>query len=267
MSINRLPVNISSDFIRLYYLTEFDKNKKGNSGVVVDDACYELMFSKEKNIKLIDGNNTLFDLPSFYTFNYMKGPFRFDYPNTLTSFCVKLQPWMNASFVPTKASKLLNLDEFYENSTRQLHDHIFNSNSIDEMVEHVEPFLHSLNIVPNKDVELVKSICNLIYEKSGAITVKEISEQFSIYRQKLNFVFKKEVKYTLKTFINNIRIRSCLAHKMTHPEIKLTDIAYKYGFYDQAHFVRTFKNACGVTPSEYIKNPGYSFLSWEKDAI
>lgn len=258
------PLNVSIDSIRLYYYLEFDQNKNPNSGIVVDDACYELMFVKEKNVKIITGNKEIFLLPPCYTLNNLTGPFRFEFPETFSSFCIKLQPWMNASYIPTKKSQLLNLNELYATNSDQLHQKLFHSESFDEMVDHAEFFLLSLSIQPNKNVGLVKDICSLIYEKSGNITVNEIADRFNIYRQKLNALFKQEVKYTLKTFINNIRIRSCLAYKFKHPEISLTEIAYQFGFYDQAHFIRSFKKACGVTPSEYVKTPGYSFLSWER---
>lgn len=261
---SKSPINIPRDKIRLYYYIEFNQFKTKNSGVIVDDSCYELMFVKEKNVKIIDGNGKIHLLPQFYTLNNLKGPFRFEFPNTFSSFCVKLQPWMNTSYVPAKNSQVLDLSELYNKNTNDLHQAIFNTNSIDEMVDLVEEFLNGLSILPNKDVELIKNICSLIYERSGDITVKEIADTFNIYRQKLNALFKKEVKYTLKVFINNVRIRSCLAYKLSNPQISLTEIAYKFGFYDQAHFIHSFKNACGVSPSDYVKDPGYSFLSWER---
>ncbi len=264
ISNNKLPINVSPELIRLYYYIEFDQNINVNSGIIVDDCCYELMFVKEKKVKINTGDNKTFLLPPFYTLNNLQGPFKFEFEEMFTSFCIKLQPWMNASFISIEESKVLNLNTYFNNAADQLHHNIFKSASIDEMIEHAERFLLSLT-VPKKEeeVDVIKNICNLIYEKSGNITVQEISDKYGIYRQKLNAIFKKEVKYTLKTFINNIRIRSCLAHKFKNPNLTLTEIAHQYGFYDQAHFIRSFKKACGITPSEYVKSPGYSRLPYE----
>jgi AraC-like DNA-binding protein len=33
----------------------------------------------------------------------------------------------------------------------------------------------------------------------------------------------------------------------------LTSIAYEFGYFDQSHFIRDFKNFSGITPSEYIR--------------
>lgn len=253
------PIKLSTDLIRSFYYLELDQSKQINSGVIIDDACYELMFIKEQNVKLIDGKNETFIIPPCYTLNNLQGPFRFKFAENFTTFCIKLQPWMNLSYVPTKKSQVLDLNKLYPEYMNTLHVKLFSSKSLKEMISHAEIFLLSLDVQMNERTALIKNICELIYEKSGNITVNEISETFNIYRQKLNAVFKEEVKYTLKNFINLIRIRACLNHKIHTPEVSLTEISYLFGYYDQAHFIRSFKKACGVTPSEYVKTPGYSF--------
>jgi len=261
VSISKPSRKVSGDSIHSFYYAELDQTKEKNSGVVIDDACYELMFVKEKNVKLINGDNEIYSLPNAYTFNNLGGPFRFDFPESFSSFCIKLQPWMNASYVPTKKSQLLDLNQLYSEFINPLHKNLFATDSFEEMVELAEDFLIALNIAPNKDVALIRNVCLLIYEESGNITVAEISDRFNIYRQKLSFLFIQEVKYTMKQFINCVRIRACLSHKLKHKDMSLTEIGHKFGYYDQAHFIRSFKSACGITPSEYVNNPGYSMIS------
>jgi AraC-like DNA-binding protein len=38
------------------------------------------------------------------------------------------------------------------------------------------------------------------------------------------------------------------------PSKRLTQIAYEHGYYDQAHFIRAFKQFTNMTPKEYRKN-------------
>lgn len=237
-----------------------DQSKEMNSGVIIDDACYELMFVKEKNVKIKNGNEGIYLLPSSYTLNNLTGPFKFEFPETFSTFCIKLQPWMNASYVPTERSQVLDLNKIYPEHIDELHFNIFNAETIEGMVIYAEQFLETIEIKTNEKTELIRKICDLIYLKSGNISVNEIAEEFNIYRQKLNLIFKQETKYTLKNFINCVRIRACLGYKLKNPKISLTEIGYMYGYFDQAHFIKSFKSACGVTPSEYVKNPGYSFV-------
>jgi len=39
-----------------------------------------------------------------------------------------------------------------------------------------------------------------------------------------------------------------------NPTAKLTEIAYEYGFCDQAHFSRVFKEYTGFSPKEFLSN-------------
>ena len=259
ISISRPPINVSNEIIRSYYYLEFIQSKNKNSGIVIDDCCYELMFVKEQNVKFINGDNKSFLIAPSFTLINPKPPFRFEFSKTFSVFSIKLQPWMNTSYIPISKGKTLNLNTLYHDPINVLQKNLFNSKSIDKMVEHAEEFLMTLNISLNERTELVKNICKAIYDKSGNITVNEIAVQFDMYRQKLNQLFKEEVKYTLKTFINNIRIRACISYKLKNPEISLTEIGYRFGYFDQAHFTHSFKKACGVSPSEYVNNLGYSF--------
>ncbi len=61
-------------------------------------------------------------------------------------------------------------------------------------------------------------------------------------------------------------------YQMHRPHPSLTDITYQCGFYDQAHFVRTFKLFTGLTPRQYKKAmgdlPGHIFkISGENNSL
>lgn len=51
--------------------------------------------------------------------------------------------------------------------------------------------------------------------------------------------------FTLKCICETITVLQ------NNPTIKLTELAYNQGFYDQAHFIRVFKEHTGVTPKEF----------------
>lgn len=51
----------------------------------------------------------------------------------------------------------------------------------------------------------------------------------------------------LKKYINSISY-------LHHTSQSLTSISYESGFYDQAHFIRTFREFTNISPKEYRKN-------------
>jgi AraC-like DNA-binding protein len=51
--------------------------------------------------------------------------------------------------------------------------------------------------------------------------------------------------YTLKCICETIKVLQ------NNPTVKLTELAYNQGFYDQAHFIRVFKEHTRLTPKEF----------------
>lgn len=68
--------------------------------------------------------------------------------------------------------------------------------------------------------------------------------KFSILRK-----FRKDHKLTPHSYIINKRIE--LAKKLLLNKDSIADIAVNTGFFDQSHFIKTFKNYVGMTPSQY----------------
>jgi len=199
-TIIRPPSKISKEIIRSFYYLEFDQTKESNSGIVVDDACYELLFVKEKNVNFINSDKEAFRIPPSFTLINPKSPFKFEFPETFSVFSIKIQPWMNASYVPTQKGKVINLDTIYP-KINELHQALMDAESIQKKIDRAENFLLGLPIKQTEETNLIKNICLLIYERFGNITVNEIADEYKIYRQKLNQLFKQEVKYTLKVLL------------------------------------------------------------------
>ena len=103
-------------------------------------------------------------------------------------------------------------------------------------------------------MEFVKALCLYIYDKEGVLTVNDLSAVFNKSRQYLNKVFKQEVMYGLKKFIITVRILALVKYKVKNTDISLTQLSYAYGYFDQSHFIRDFKNVCGVTPRHFFNN-------------
>lgn len=77
-----------------------------------------------------------------------------------------------------------------------------------------------------------------------------------VHRSKYHFarVFREEVGVPPWTYVVETRLRTARHLLDTRPDLSLTEIALRAGFYDQPHFTRVFKKAEGVTPGAYRKD-------------
>ncbi|MBQ8714220.1 MAG: response regulator [Prevotella sp.] len=54
-------------------------------------------------------------------------------------------------------------------------------------------------------------------------------------------------------FIRNYRIKTACKLAQQHPDLRVSDIAYRVGFKDPKYFATTFKKEMGIQPSEYFE--------------
>ncbi len=252
------PLELSKELIRSFYYTEIDKSTKDNSGVIVDDACYELLFVKEKNVLLYAGESLLGTIPSAFTMHRVLPPFRFEFEDTLTVFAIKLQPWANSTFISNELNVgLIALKSALGDSISEFEKELF-SRSFEQNIKRAESLILSMDIKPDDSFYLAQKACTLIYQHQGNITVVDLASEMGMTRQRLNLLFQQQVKYSVKTFITLVKLRGCMEFKLKNPEMSLSDAAYEFGFYDQAHFIKSFKKYCGANPLSLIKEFSYS---------
>jgi AraC family L-rhamnose operon regulatory protein RhaS len=84
------------------------------------------------------------------------------------------------------------------------------------------------------------------------LTVDDISKKFSINRTSLSKMFQDNVNESFITYLNKLRvfIASQLLRDTTLP---ISEIMFRVGMNDPAHFLRTFKRYMNLSPSDYRK--------------
>jgi len=112
----------------------------------------------------------------------------------------------------------------------------------------VEQFL----ISQLKDIQtdkLISEAVKLIYEHKGNIRIKELIERLFISQSPFEKRFRKVVGTTPKKFASIIRFNSIL-NGMTEAK-SLIEICHENNFFDQAHFIKDFKQFTGDTPEHF----------------
>jgi len=101
--------------------------------------------------------------------------------------------------------------------------------------------------------QVLLSAIENIKRYKGCLSVKELADIEFYSHRHLNRLFTDYLGTNVKTFLNIVRINFML-QKMNNGRHRPVDIAQTVGFYDQAHFIRTFKSICGTTPKKYFEN-------------
>lgn len=242
---------LSNEIVRCYYFASIEKV---NTGILVEDGCCEFMFIKETGIKIKTGQNNIIDLPKFFGIGKVPMPYKLIFPESITIFSVKLQPWVGGFFFNSNENGIYSLNDIEYASFESLHRKIFTSKNFQEMVEHAESHLRQLAMPTDAYYEVGKKICKIIGTTNGVVNSRAIVSQFPFSRQKVNRLFLNQTKNSIKEYSVYVRIRALLDYKSKHQELSLTNIAYDFGYFDQSHFIKDFKKVTGVTPSKFLKS-------------
>lgn len=87
---------------------------------------------------------------------------------------------------------------------------------------------------------------------SEKFSLEELSRELSIHPIHLSRSFSRYFHCTLGEYVRSVRIERSLA-LMSSKNLSITEIAFMCGFADQSHFLRSFKQIMGVSPSTYRK--------------
>ncbi|WP_405384389.1 DUF6597 domain-containing transcriptional factor [Maribacter sp. LLG6340-A2] len=124
-------------------------------------------------------------------------------------------------------------EDLFENITRILNKKITGLLQ-NQVIQYDQRFLDSLN---------------LIFQKNGFLdTEKELSTGLS--SRQLRRIFNFYIGTTAKSFSNVVRFQHILNAKPSKQTLKVNKLYYDVGFFDQAHFIKSFKTFYGVTPTE-----------------
>ena len=100
----------------------------------------------------------------------------------------------------------------------------------------------------NDDSRLYNAI-NIILQNFGVLNV-ETDIDTGISPRQLRRLFKFYIGDTTKTFSKVVRFQNILRAKPSAQSLRENKLFFDAGYYDQAHFIKEFKNFYGVTPSK-----------------
>jgi len=184
-------------------------------------------------------------------------PFFIEPLGYVNTFAIRFYPHSFASLTSTPIKNLVNTETplaelFGEKTADDLTQAIVQAKDTSSRIAVAEAFLKSkLNeqqVVDN----IIQTTIDALIASSGNTPIAAITKQDLAQRRRLERKFQQQVGLSPKQLGKVIRLQQALTMLLNNKDDKLMDIAYARKYYDQAHFIRDFKEFTGVSPKEFL---------------
>ena len=91
-----------------------------------------------------------------------------------------------------------------------------------------------------------------IYRSHGFINVADLAQKAFLSNPQFRKRFNEEVGMSPKEYSKIVRINHITGILASVPEENLTQLTYRLGYFDQAHFIRDFSSVTGLSPKHFL---------------
>ena len=210
---------------------------------------------KDSMVIRVQENKKSFLQPRCFLIGQLTKPYIVEPVGKTDTFVIRFQPngFLPFTNISSKEmeNKPISLKTIFGEKGEKLELEILNAKTTQQRIDIAELFLFEL--LNSREVidRIVKSAVETITEYRGQLSVTELSNQANLTRKTLTRKFSSNVGLSPKQLSKIIRLQATLKQFLQDEKMKLTDLAYENEYFDQAHFIKDFKEFTGITPKEF----------------
>ncbi|MDX1941834.1 MAG: helix-turn-helix domain-containing protein [Saprospiraceae bacterium] len=148
----------------------------------------------------------------------------------------------------------LDMELIFGKEVNFLADELFHLPDFTSRVARIELFLMQ-RLLERKlqKFNFVRLATSYISTQNAHADIAKVAEELNSNYKTLSRAFYEVIGVAPKQFAQMLRFERALNLLFSEMQLNCTEIGYKSGYYDQAHFIREFKKFAGQTPTEYLE--------------
>ncbi|MBK7871746.1 MAG: helix-turn-helix transcriptional regulator [Saprospiraceae bacterium] len=252
------PNKALSPLVKCYWTLENPKEEKPHRQTIVPDGCVEMIFHYgDLYRQYIENGNSIIQ-PRCFVIGQLTQPLEIEPTGETGIFSVRFHPGGFLPFTTIALKELENtavaLEKTFDADGKDIEEKILSAHSTSERIKLIEAFLLSRLADAETIDRIVKSTVETMLTANGQLSVEELSQQTNINRSQLERKFSSAIGLSPKQLSKVIRLQATLKMLLNNELNSLTALAYAGEYYDQAHFIKDFKEFTGRTPKEFYRN-------------
>jgi AraC-like DNA-binding protein len=149
--------------------------------------------------------------------------------------------------------RIFELDVVFGPLARALEDELYEARSTRERARVIETKLATHLKLENDREPVVEAVKRHITERHGVVGVRETAKDFGVSQRQLERHFREMVGVSPKAYSRIIRLQSFILAYHRDTARNLLDLALRFGYYDQSHFIRDFTAFAGRSPTAFLR--------------
>ncbi len=240
--------------IKCYWTLDSPKEENPQRQTIVPDGCMEMIFHYGDLYKQYMENGEGVIQPRSCVFGQLTMPLEIEPTGVTGIFSVRFhhEGFIPFATIPIKEmdDKAISLEKLFGKDGIELEKKVLSSKTAEEKINTVESFL--LGRLNTEAIDrIVQSTVETILTANGKLSIDELSKQININRRQLERKFSSTIGLSPKQLSKTIRLQVTLKLLLNKQFTSLTSLAYEGEYYDQAHFIKDFKEFTGLTPKEF----------------
>ena len=252
------PSKILNTLVKCYWTLESTKEDYAQKQTVAPDGCIEMIFHYRDLYKQYIENGSNIVQPKCFVIGQLTRPLEIEPTGETGIFSVRFHPegFLPFATIPIKEmeNKAVSLEVLFGKDGQEIEQKVLNTNLTSERINHIETFLLS-RLTDTKTIDrIVKSTIETILTANGQLQIDELTKLINTNRRQLERKFSSAIGLSPKQLSKTIRLQAALKMLLNNEFTSLTALAYEGEYYDQAHFIKDFKEFTGLTPKEFYSN-------------
>jgi AraC-like DNA-binding protein len=251
-----IPATELRPFVKCFWTLEDDGNAKPVRQRVLPDGCMEMIFHYGDLYQQYFEDGSSIIQPRSFLFGQITSYIEIA-PTGITGLVAArflpdgLTPFLEIP-VSSLENKAVNIIDVFGEKGKLLEEKVIAAANNSERIKLIETFLLSRLVDPQIINTIIKNCVDIIFQSQGQLGVVELAGKMKLSRRNMERKFVSAIGMSPKQLSRVVRLQATLKILEQRNFSSLTSLAYESGYYDQAHFIKDFKEFTGMSPKLFF---------------
>ncbi len=252
------PSQSLKPYVECYSWGTYNTNAEpGASFQIVPNGCLELIIHlNDEHCQMITGERTWARSPNYMLIGLLTRVYEVKFPHPVQVFAIRFKPEALYTLFGIQG---IEMADSYENTNllfgkafKEFCHRLREEQDLKSLVQRTEKYLLEILSHTRANSDYIPKAARIL-RQTEIPNIKELSGKFYISQRQLERKFKEVIGISPKKYLRILRINRVMKLMEENVPMDLTSVAYHCGYYDQAHFIKDFKQITHLNPSVFHK--------------